>query len=168
MNKRTENYIRIDCFPICAGSTRDPGGRWGKREYKELMREITYLNLYIDIDKCYIIHWTYIYVTQIDMTKMTCIQWQFFKPAANFNSKQRAAPEPVVKNGSASIVTCQIFGALIIKCNNSRIQYPWEVRKYDLALAGRDKSSEVRLYNCLVLFKSRYVCCMLVAMLDND
>ena len=88
------------------------------------MREITYLNLYIDKDKCYIIHWTYIYVTQIDMTKMTFIQWQFFKPAANFHSKQRAAHEPVVKNGSASIVTCQIFGVLIIKCNNSRIQYP--------------------------------------------
>ena len=87
------------------------------------MREITYLNLYIDIDKCYIIHWLgHIYLTQIDMTKTTCIQ--FFKPAANFNSKQRAAPEPVVKNGSASIVTCQIFEALIIKCNNSRIQYP--------------------------------------------
>ena len=99
------------------------------------------------------------------MTKTTCIQ--FFKPAANFNSKQRAAPASVVKNGSASIVTCHIFGILNIKCNNIGIQYSREVRKYDLALAGRDKSSEVRLYKCLVLFKSRYVCSMLVAMLDN-
>ena len=32
----------------------------------------------------------YIYLTKIDMTKTTCIQ--FFKPAANFNSKQRAPP----------------------------------------------------------------------------
>ena len=55
------------------------------------------------------------------MTKTTCIQ--FFKPAANFNSKQRAAPASVVKNGSASIVTCHFFGVLNIKCNNRGIQY---------------------------------------------
>ena len=48
-----------------------------------------------------------IYVTQIDMTKTTCIQ--FFKPAANFNSKQRAAPESVVKNREVQVLSHVTF-----------------------------------------------------------
>ena len=52
----------------------------------------------------------YIYLTKIDMTKTTCIQ--FFKPAANFNSKQRAAHpgwNPSLRKGNSNIFYMQIL-----------------------------------------------------------